>query len=243
MKADLADALIPVEWAEAQIPVLQQRLIDWNRSGPYEVIVEPEPQRPDRELLVAYLKKPLDPLIIGDVGAIINSVRTGLDLLMAAIVGRHSAVADRAPNFPIRTKATDFYDAIQDLESKQWISDDEALAIKRTKAYDGGDHVLIHIRDLDNLRKHQRILVVQPMPTQVDITQIYMVERLMLHSHAQNKSTLFRIPAGTFRPTKGNTNLSAEIFLNEAAPIGVRPAIVAVRVYVERVKALINGFP
>jgi hypothetical protein len=132
---------------------------------------------------------------------------------------------------------------VQELESKQWISADEAAAIKRTKAYDGGDHVLVHIRDLDNLRKHQRILLVQPIPTQVNITQIYMVERIMTHSHAQNKTTLFRIPVGTFHPTKGNTNLSAEIFLNETAPIGVRPALTAVRVYVERVKALINRFP
>ena len=243
MKAELEDALVPVKWADAQIPTLQQRLIDWNRSGPYEVIIEPDPQRSDRELLVAYLKKQLDPLIIGDVGAIINSVRTGLDLMMAAVVGRHGVVTDRAPGFPIRTKPADFYDALQELETEHGISIDEALAIKRTKAYNGGDHVLVHIRDLDNLRKHQRILVVKPIPTQVDITQIYMVERIMTHSHAQNKTTLYRIPAGTFRPTKGNTNLSAEIFLNETAPIGVRPALVAVRVYVERVKALIDGFP
>jgi hypothetical protein len=110
MRDDLQDALVPVKWAEAQIPILKQRLIDWNRGGPYKIIVEPEPQQSDRELLVAYLKEPLDPLIIGDVGAIINSVRTGLDLMMAAVVGRHGVVADRAPTFPIRTKATDFYD-------------------------------------------------------------------------------------------------------------------------------------
>jgi hypothetical protein len=243
MKADLEDALVPVKWAQAQIPTLVQRLIDWNRTGPYEVVVEPYPQRPDREALVAYLKKPLDPVIIGDVGAIINSVRTALDLLMAAVIGRHGVVTDRTPGFPIRTKATDFYDAVQKLESEHGISADEALAIKRTKAYDGGDHVLVHIADLDNLRKHRRILVVQPIPTQVDITQFYMVERVMEHSHAQNKTTLYRFPTGSFRPTKGNTNLSAEIFLNETPPIGVRPAVTAVRAYVERVKALIDGFP
>jgi hypothetical protein len=121
MKADLQDALVPVKWAEAQIPILQQRLIEWNRSGPYRIIVEPE-----------------------------------------------------------------------------------------------------------------------PIPTEADITQIYMVQRVMEHSHAQNKTTLFRIPGGTFHPTKGNTNLRAEIFLNETtAGIGVRPAIVGLRVYCSRVRAFI----
>jgi hypothetical protein len=224
MQRDLEDALVPVKWAEAQIPALQQRLINWNRTGPYEVIVEPDPQRPDRELLVARLKKPLDPIIIGDVGAIINSVMTGLDLMMATVVSRHGIVPKRAPNFPVRTKSADFYDAVDELEAKQWISAAEAAAIKRTKAYDGGDHVLVHIRDLDNLRKHQRMLVVEPIPTQVDITQIYMVERVMEHSHAQNETKLYRIPVGSFRPTKSNTNLTAEIFLNETAPIWSTPS-------------------
>ena len=46
MKADLEDALVPVKWAEAQVPILQQRLLEWNRSGPYRIIVEPEFDQP-----------------------------------------------------------------------------------------------------------------------------------------------------------------------------------------------------
>ena len=62
-------------WARAQIPVLQERFLSWQRSYPYKLVCQPERGRPDRELLVAYLEKPLDPLIIGDIGAIINSVQ------------------------------------------------------------------------------------------------------------------------------------------------------------------------
>ena len=83
MKADLEDALVPVKWAQAHMPVLQERFLAWQRTYPYKIVAEPDPNRGDRELLVAYLEKPLDPLIVGDVGAIINSVRTGLDLMMA----------------------------------------------------------------------------------------------------------------------------------------------------------------
>jgi hypothetical protein len=244
MKADLEDALVPVKWAEAQIPILEKRFEAWQQRYPYEVIVEPDPQQSEKELLVAYLKKPLDPLITGDIGAIINSVRTGLNLMLAAVVARHGIVPDRAPDFPIRTKSADFYSAVQELETKHWISAIEAAVIKRTKAYSGGDHILWHIATLDNLRKHQRLIVVEPIPTAVDLTGITYAERLMLHSHSQNKSVLYRIPRGEFRMTKGNTHLSAEIFLNETpAEIGIRPAIVGARVYCSRVRSLILSFP
>ncbi len=244
MKDDLEDALISVEWAQAQIPVLQERFLNWQRSYPYKLVCEPEPRRPDRELLIAYLQKPLDPLIIGDVGAIINSVRTGLDLMMAAVVARHGVTPERAPNFPIRKKSSDFFESVEQLKADKWVTAQEAAFIERTKAYDGGDHVLWHIAKLDNLRKHQRLLFVEPLPTQLDLTGVPYAERLMLHSHAQNRSSLYRIPAGSFRPTPGNTNLAAEIFLNETdSGVGMRPGLVAVRAYVDRVSALIKSFP
>lgn len=244
MKPDLEEALVPVKWAEAQIPVLQERLLSWQHSYPYKIVCEPAPNRSDRELLVAYLEKPLDHLIIGDVGSIINSVRTGLDLMMAAVVARHGVAPERAPNFPIHKTSTAFLAAVRRLEIEYGISATEVAAIERTKAYNGGDQVLWHIAKLDNLRKHQRLLVVQPLPTQVDITHFAFAERLMLHSHAQNKSILYSIPVGVFRSTKSNTNLTAEIFLNETPTgVGIHPAIVALRVYASRVDALIRGFP
>ena len=44
MKADLEDALVPVKWAEAKIPVLQERLLSWQRSYPYKIVCEPAPR-------------------------------------------------------------------------------------------------------------------------------------------------------------------------------------------------------
>lgn len=244
MKAYLEDALVPVKWAEAQIPILQERLSAWQRSYPYKIVTEPAPYPPDRDLLVAYLEKPLDPLIVGDVGAIINSVRTSLDLMMAAVIARNNVVPNRAPNFPIHKKRNDFLAAVKRLETEYGVSPAEIAYIKRTKAYDGGDHVLWHIGTLDNLRKHQRLLTVEPIPSQTQITHFSWADRLMLHSPSQNRTVLYRIPAGAFCPTKGNTNVGAEIFLNETpAGVGTHPAVVALRAYASRVDALIRDFP
>ena len=167
MRADLEDALVPVKWAEAQMPILRQRLIDWQHTNPYKIVAEPDPKRADRELLVAYLENTLDPLIIGDVGAMVNSIRTGLDLMMAEVVARHGVLPDRAPNFPIHKTPAQFLAAVDKLKSEYGISWVEAATIKRTKAYDGGDHVLWHIGKLDNLRKHQRLLTVETLSRRI----------------------------------------------------------------------------
>jgi hypothetical protein len=46
----LADALVPVKWAEAQIPVPQSRLLAWQHGHPYKIVAEPDPDRGDREV-------------------------------------------------------------------------------------------------------------------------------------------------------------------------------------------------
>jgi hypothetical protein len=243
MKDDLLDALVPVKWAQAQMPVLQNRLLAWQHTYPYEIVTEPDPDRRDRELLVAYLDKPLDPLIVGDVGAMINSIRTGLNLMMAAVVARHGVIPSRAPDFPIAKTVSDFLAAINKMKNKKFISSLEATVIKRTKAYDGGDGILWHISKLDNLRKHQRLLTVEPIPSQANILALtYGFENLM--THMQDKTILYRFPHGAFHPTRGNINLTAEIFLNEApAGVGDHPALLALRVYIARVRELIQSFP
>jgi len=243
MKEDLRHALVPVNWAEAQIPILQGRLLAWQHTYPYKIVAEPDPSRGDRELLVAYLEKPLDPLIVGDVGAMVNSIRTGLNLMMAAVVSRHGIVPSRAPDFPIAETSTKFLATVDNLENKKWIFALEAKAIKRTKAYNGGDGMLFHIGKLDNLRKHQRLLTVEPIPSQANITVGEGgFEQLM--TRAQDKTILYRFPTGAFSPTKGNANIAAEIFLNETpAGVGDHPALLALRVYITRVNALIKSFP
>jgi hypothetical protein len=65
MKADLQDALVPVKWAEAQMPILQSRLLAWQQGYPYKIVIEPDPYFADRELLVSYLETPLIPLLSG----------------------------------------------------------------------------------------------------------------------------------------------------------------------------------
>jgi hypothetical protein len=106
--------------------------------------MEPDPDDASWEFLVAYPDIPLDPLIIGDVGAIVNSMRSALDLLMYAVLARRTKKPETkrglSTHFPIRDTATNFLDYVDVLEVKQRITSNEATAIKKTKAYKGVTH-------------------------------------------------------------------------------------------------------
>jgi hypothetical protein len=45
MRNDLLGAQASVDWAVAQIPILDQRLMTWKRSSPYEIVMEAGYQR------------------------------------------------------------------------------------------------------------------------------------------------------------------------------------------------------
>ena len=126
MREDLVDALAAVHWADAHIPVMQERFIAWQRGGPYNIDVEPDPDDGDWELLIAYLGAPLDPLIHGDIGAIINSMRTALDILMSSLLTSNGVKPNSKAHFPIRSTETEFLTSVAVLKSKKWISAVEA---------------------------------------------------------------------------------------------------------------------
>jgi hypothetical protein len=244
MRADIEGALIPVKWAEAQIPILQERFRAWQQSNPYEMVMEPDPDGADWELLCAYLRKPLTACIIGDVGAIINSTDTALDILMTAIVRSRTQVMRRTPNFPVRDTAADFLGTVNALKAPHRLSRSEIAAIKRAKAYKRREGLIWAIRELDNMRKHERPLQLHAGPGQAHITLIngasYARRRVL-----QDKTILFRIPArARFRPSPSNTLVASEIFLNEAASVATKePAITILRRFIGAVRALIEGFP
>jgi hypothetical protein len=81
MRDDLLDAQAAVDWAVAQIPLLQKRLTAWERDSTYVLMVEPD-KDPSYKLLAAYPQRPLDRMINAEAGAIINSIRSSLDMLL-----------------------------------------------------------------------------------------------------------------------------------------------------------------
>lgn len=244
MRRDLTDALTPVIWAEAQIPILQQRIAEWQRKDPYEVVAEADPVDSNWELVVAYLRKPLDPVIDGDVGSIMNSVRTALDLLMFAVITNNGKKTNENQHFPISSGAVDFGKRMATFETKKWITAAEAAAITRLKPYKGGHHFLYAIHHLDIKRKHETLLSIFPNISQATITAFGVGIEPGLR-YLNDKTILFRIhKSRQFRPSKGNTLFTAELILDEPSfGIDEKPAILALRNFTNVARALITEFP
>src|SRR6266446_2287118 len=82
MRDDLLDAQAALDWAVTQIPSLQEAFLVWQRGNPYRIVQETDPDGgPD--FAVAYQEKPLPRALNAWVGAIINSMRSSLDVLAA----------------------------------------------------------------------------------------------------------------------------------------------------------------
>ena len=244
MRDDLLDAKAAADWAVAQIPILENRLKSWQRSRPYETIIELDPDSADKELLVAYLRTPLDPLIQGDIGAIINSTRTALDLLMSAVLMSHGVKPNSDAHFPIKKTSADFLKAIEMMEIKKWVAPCEAAAIKTSRAYKGGHPFFYAIHQLDILRKHERLIVVNPLISEGYIRKRDASEIEPAWRALDDKTILFKCRKGGFDPTKRDTNITAQIFFNEPA-LGIphNPAIAELRVFTASVGDFIERFP
>lgn len=244
MRNDLLDAKASVDWAEAHIPILQERFTAWHRNGPYEVVVEPDPN-PAYELLVAYQRVPLDPLISPEVGAIINAARSSLDLLAAALAMRNGIKPSRNTHFPIFKTAAGAADPSRGLNSvklKKWLSPAEIASIKALQPYGGGDEILFLLHELDVLRKHERLIVAQPEIKVAMITWPLAIVQHVMETR-NNKTVLYRLHARTFRPTKGNAFVTAQITFHEPT-LGLhnQPALIVLRGFVQRANKIISLF-
>jgi hypothetical protein len=215
MRSDLLDAQAAVDWAIAQIATLQGNILRWQQSRPYELRMEPDPLTGE-QLIVTHETSPLTPLINAEVGAMINSLRSSLDLLAAALARRNTPRRKTNTYFPIRASLRDFRHTIKTIGNEQWLSKAEITKIENIKPYRGGDKYVWPLAKLDNLRKHERLI-----DAGFEITSFYMT---MYIPHGtpdgrrlDDKTILRRFPSNTptFVFTEGNSSLNGEITFNE----------------------------
>jgi len=252
MRDDLSDAQAGVNWAVAQIPVFQEKLAAWNAKRPYEISVEIDPKTSEH-VVIAHLMGPLDPIVNAELGVIINSIRTALDLLAASLCRRNGNKPSADTHFPIFGSEQEMIDPLTGIEGKKWLSNGQRATIKSLKPYKGGDHAIWPLHRLDILRKHERLISARP-----DVSgfvfqhgaaageQGYMrfsgrgIERL------ENKTILARFGGTTarqFNMANGHTHVAAQVTFDEAG-IGIADEEVATTLFsfASRVAEIIERF-
>jgi hypothetical protein len=241
MRNDLLDAQAAVDWAVSQIPAFQQSITSWERDSTYVLMVEPDAD-PAFKLLAAYPQKPFDRQINAAAGAIINSLRSSLDLVAAALATRNCKKPSNKTHFPILSSAHDFLGP-KGIEDKAWLSQNEKTAIKALMPYKGGDPLLYPLHQLDIRRKHERLLTAKPQIADFSLR----LDRGRLERLGQvinDKTILYRFPATSrFSETQNNSHITAKIAFDEPA-LGLinEPAFSLLPRFAERVAEIIRLF-
>ena len=98
MRGDLLDAHAAVDWAIAQLDILSKRIARWIDGRPYTVTGNKDPQSGED---VWYIKEvdPIPRIINAEAGAIINSIRSSLDLLANKLAERNGHFGKKMSTF------------------------------------------------------------------------------------------------------------------------------------------------
>ena len=142
MRDDLLDAKAAVDWAVAQVPILQKRIAVWRRSRPYSVEIDTDSEPTEKRYRLTAIK-PLDPLVHAEIGVMVHSIRSSLDLLACALAARHEHPESKSTHFPIWKTEAEFLNP----KSRPWgfiklLSQVDQGIIKNLLPYPRGNDLL-----------------------------------------------------------------------------------------------------
>lgn len=157
MRADLIDAVGTVEWGEAQLPLFAKRFHTWWATNVQLAPMDLNPPFGNMSAIVS-AKEDLPAVFHAELGAIIGSFRSSLDLLAATIAKRNGIVPSHDTHFPVFRSWQDMIDPLTGLEAKKWLSSADILIIKSLDPYEGGNEALWALHQLDILRKHEKLI-------------------------------------------------------------------------------------
>jgi hypothetical protein len=163
MRADLSNAIGAVEWGESQLPILSNRLLAWEATNVELVAADLNPPFGNISA-IASAKEDLPPVFHAELGAIIGSFRSALDLLGAALAVRNGISPSRDTHFPVFRSLQDMIDPLDGIQRKKWLSAAEVSIIKSLCPYEGGNEAIWSLHQLDILRKHERLITCMVYP-------------------------------------------------------------------------------
>jgi len=242
MQSDLLDAQAAIDWAVAQLPALQGRVESWGKGPRYRLVMEPHPEIGKKLIKLADVKA-LDPIVNAEVGAIINSIRSSLDILITSVALRHGYTNTKHTYFPIAASRDDFingdykgHKAIQALPKK------ERTIIENLEPWRGGNQNLVALHDLDITRKHQRLIDVRISPWAIAATPAEFkagLEFVPVWPGLKNEALIGSI--GINAPDC-DPHLSLRVEFNETGPIANKPLLAALCDFASLANAIIRRF-
>jgi hypothetical protein len=154
---DLADSRACVDWAVSQIDILTAHIDAWYQTNPYALTTHFDSKR-GKNAFGYEIRNPLPPIINAEVGAIINSIRSSLDILAVTLAKRCGATNVKKVYFPISQSAADF--GKSGVKKIKQLSSEQKEIIEGLSPYKGGNDLLYALHQMDIIRKHRYLLTV-----------------------------------------------------------------------------------
>lgn len=240
MRADLLDAQACVDWAVAQLPTLQERIIKWRQGRHYSVLIDVDSE-PGKKLYRLVDIAPIDPIISAEAGAILHSIRSSLDVLACTLAARHGKPESRSTHFPIWKSKADFDNPkSRPFEYIKWLCEADQAVIKSLAPYPGGNDLLCILHELDLTRKHRRLLGLFLQPRGVFLQGITN-ETVTVYEwvRADEKPGILSTPAST---PDGHITVNLQIALNEAGVTGSEDCTHPIGEFARAANAIIDLF-
>jgi hypothetical protein len=228
MRDDLLDAYAAADWAIAHLEGFQQRLKAWINGPPYSLIEEPHPEM-GKKLIKLRIDSPLPLIFSAEVGAIINAVRTSLDLLASALARRNRKKPSADRHFPIYPTLYDFIDPLNVAKREQWLPDSARGIIENLKPYRGGNDRLFALHHFDVIRKHERLLAVRISPTSISASPRARAEGLKFPSFWAGFDNNTVIAWTAIDATDSELQLAVDVTFNEGDLVANEPVGQALR--------------
>jgi hypothetical protein len=174
VRNDLADAFASVDWAASRFQEFAQQITEWLEHNVGEATVKPLPADVPNDVVVVHRKEPLPLFFHVEVGAYINAMRSALDLLATSLAHRFDMPMPDEMSFPIADSRESFVARkFRGRGAKRFferLPNAERRIIESIEPYKGGNQLLWALHELDNKRKHRRLLDVAVHPRRFGIS-------------------------------------------------------------------------
>lgn len=149
----------------SDLSVLEAKIKAWIDDTPYTIFQDVDSE-PGRKLYRLRDVKFMPRIINAEVGAIIHSIRSSLDILTVVLAERNGHKDPKDTYFPICKSLAHFIDRKPGggMKKIRRLSSADILVIGNLKPYKGGNDTLYAIHNLDSTRKHRRLLAAFAVP-------------------------------------------------------------------------------
>lgn len=243
MRDDLLDAQAAIDWAKAQLQVLKGWIARWVRpNAPYVIIAE-EDRGAREDVLKVEIRNPLPRIFNAEAGAIVNSIRSSLDLLANILAERNGQGGKEGVSFPICRSAGQFrLGKHAGRKAIKRLSRTDQAFIENLRPYEGGNDLLFALHHTDIMRKHRRLLDLVATPRNISYWEGAGGLRFVYRrgDQLEHGTILARVPLGT--SPNYRVHLRLEITLRNAGVVSGKPVIAALCDFASLAESIVQLF-